>query len=298
MRLAKEGRLIPLDALGGRCPSFAEFVKDFWDFEKSEYLKSRKARGFITKSYAHSAGLITKSQILPTFGKKRLDTITQADVDKWLTNHVERGVKASTANKAFERLYTIMNWAVFKKQIPHNPCVGISKILGLKGWYVCDNYILVEKQYHHFGYVDTKTHSSRNIPLPPSMIKDLNWLKSINGNEFLFSKNGGERPLRLDYVSKNLKAALEKIGINRDEQTRRKLTNHSFRYFLNTLLINKNVSVKKIQAVTGHMNDMQTDHYTSVNALEFAEVLEVQATILDTSEDMAADDYEKGEGAA
>jgi integrase len=357
LALAKEGRLIPADAPGGRCPTMAAYAKDFWNMEKSEYLKSRMGRGTITESYADSCESVTKLYILPVFGKRRLDTITQSDIDKWLTNHdswevnsktkdgkEKKGVQAGTANKAFERLFTMMNWAVFKKLIRFNPCHGlkklavpkkkvdvlsfaearslfpadytrvwenrtyytlyklacctgmrISEILGLKGEYVYDNYILVHKQYNRYGYVDTKTHTSRNIPLPPSMINDLNWLKAINGNGFLFSDKGGVKPLEQNLVSEKLKEALEAIGISREEQKERKLTNHSFRYFLNTLLVNKNVNIKKIHAVTGHTNEPQTDPYTSVNALEFAEVLEVQETLLDTSGDEAIDECERVE---
>jgi integrase len=158
----------------------------------------------------------------------------------------------------------------------------IGELLGLKGSCVFDNCISVEAQYStRYGYRDTKTHTDRTIPLPDKMIHELNCLKEMHGKEFLFSENGGQKPVGYCKSSRMLKEALERIGISEEEQKRRHLTNHSFRHFLNTLLISKNVNITKVHAVTGHTNEDMTKRYTSVNALEFAEVLKVQESLLD-----------------
>jgi integrase len=328
--LLKEDKLVPLNMPGSRCPTLEEFARDFWDYEKSEYIRSRKGRSKITRTYAYNAANVTKNQILPVFGKRRLDTITQAEVDKWLTSYAERGLKAASMNSAFQRLQTMMNWAVFKKLIKFSPCNGIQKLvadkkkvevltleevnrlfpmeytdvwnsrifytlyklacctgmrigelIGLKGSCVFDNCISVEAQYSKaYGYRETKTHTDRLIPVPDKMIEELKCLKKMNGKEFVFSDDGGKEPVGYYQVSKNLRKALERIGISVEEQKRRNLTNHSFRYFLNTLLIDKNVNTAKIHAVTGHTNDDMTKRYTSIDALEYAEVLKVQENLL------------------
>jgi integrase len=277
--LLKTGSLIPLESPGGRCPTVAEFAKDFWDYDKSEYVRSRKGRGNITESYVIGGASVTKHHIIPVFGKRRLDTITQSEIDSWLTSYKDRKLKPASANRAFERLFTMMNWAVFKKIIKYNPCIGIKKLveekkkvevltmkemallfpndyanvwdhriycilymlaactgmrigelIGLRGCSVFDNCILVEGQFQKkYGFKDTKTHATRTIPVPPKMMDELNYLKQLNGQGYLFSENGGAEPVGLYYVNKNLRKALERIGIKSEEQKRRNLTNHSFR---------------------------------------------------------------------
>jgi integrase len=330
-RLMKAGKLIPLGTPGGRCPRMEEFGADFWDYDKSEYLISRKGRGPITRSYARTNQGRFKNHILPQFGKKRLDTIKTEEIDYWLTHYEEWGVSRGMANHCFKCLKTMLNWAVFKKLIPVNPCNGlqkllvppkkvevltidevrrlfprdyitvwnfelyyilyklafcsgmrISELLGLRGCCVLDNHILVEAQYNKDGLVDTKSHRSRNIPLPKGMIADLRHMQELNplGMGYLFSKTNGTLPVSYTAAVKHLRRALERIGISREEQKRRNLTNHSFRYFLNTLLIDRNVEVKKIQAVIGHCREKETDTYTSVDALHFGEVLQAQEELM------------------
>jgi integrase len=328
LALLKEDKLIPLGEPGGRCPTFEEFARDFWDYAKSPYIRSRRGRGDITRSYADQSASVTRKHLTPHFGSRRLDTITQNEVDDWLTSHEQREVSAVMANSAFSRLTTMMNWAVFKRLIPANPCQGlkklaveekivevptvaeikslfpedytavwdhrlfsvlyklacctgmrISELLGLKGECLFDTHILVHRQYNRYGYCDTKTHTSRNIPLHPKLIEDLKWLRAANNNGYLFSENGGELPVRYSEASKQLKTAFIRIGISEEEQKRRRLTNHSFRYFLNTLLVNRNINIKKIHAVTGHTNEKMTNHYTSFDALEFSEILDAQESL-------------------
>ncbi|MDR1248683.1 MAG: integrase, partial [Treponema sp.] len=65
-KLLREGKLVPKKEAG--VPTLREWAADFWDLEKSEYLKSRKGRGFITASYVKSARNYTNRQILPYLG--------------------------------------------------------------------------------------------------------------------------------------------------------------------------------------------------------------------------------------
>jgi hypothetical protein len=52
----------------------------------------QKGRKDITKAYADNCRKMTKNQILPYFGKTRLDKITSEDINQWLLSFKERTV--------------------------------------------------------------------------------------------------------------------------------------------------------------------------------------------------------------
>ena len=64
--------------------TFEVYAADFWDWEKSEYLKERRKRRNLTRAYADHAGKIVKGTIVPYFGKMRLDRITGEVIEKWM----------------------------------------------------------------------------------------------------------------------------------------------------------------------------------------------------------------------
>ncbi|MDR0473464.1 MAG: hypothetical protein LBH43_07330 [Treponema sp.] len=55
-------------------------------------------------------------------------------------------------------------------------------------------------QYDDYGYRPTKTKGKHNLPLPASVIEELKELKAINGNGFLFSADGGGKPVVRQYT--------------------------------------------------------------------------------------------------
>jgi len=59
--------------------------------------------------------------------------------------------------------------------------------------------------------------------------------------------------------------ALEIIGIDKAERKRRNITFHSWRHFLNSLLINSKIPIQKIQSITGHMTAQMTSHYYHID---------------------------------
>ncbi|HUX13288.1 MAG TPA: hypothetical protein VMW87_09675 [Spirochaetia bacterium] len=77
---------------GKRNMPFGEFVGDFWDFEKSEYIRGKLARGQqIGRSHAKtSAGYITR-HVLPYFGERKLVSIRTVNIDRWMMGLLEKG---------------------------------------------------------------------------------------------------------------------------------------------------------------------------------------------------------------
>ena len=162
-------------------------------------------------------------------------------------------------------------------------CTGlrIGELRGLRGEFVFDKCIYIKGQYTRFGYVDyTKTKHNRTIPIPPVMRGLLDDLLAVNGSGFVFSEDGGKKPITTDLINRGYNRALKKIGISYQEKLKRNLSFHSWRHFLNTLLLTSNIGLSKVQAVTGHLSNGTTDHYTHFDTSKFTEVMDVQTNLL------------------
>jgi integrase len=168
-------------------------------------------------------------------------------------------------------------------------CTGmrIGEVLGLRGEFVYADSIKVNGQYGQHGYGETKTREPRIIPLSPVILDGLRRIAEINGNGYLFSTDGGAKPISRYFFNKYLKIGLAEIGIDKDEKKRRNLTPHAWRHFLNTSLRAKGVADAKVQAITGHKTQDSTERYTQFRTEEFTEVRDIQNTLLLTDNTMA-----------
>jgi integrase len=161
-------------------------------------------------------------------------------------------------------------------------CTGMrcSEILGLRGEFVFDDHLFLCGQYDKYGYRETKTKIKHHIPLTAELVSDLRMLKRINGDGFIFSLDGGVTPVKDWYLRDGLYRALKQIGISREEQVERGLHLHAWRHFLNTELQRAGLTVRIVQAVTGHKTERMTEYYTHFNSMDFGEVPNVQAALL------------------
>jgi integrase len=156
----------------------------------------------------------------------------------------------------------------------------IGELLGLRGEYVLDDYILVCGQCGKFGYKkSTKTKLNRKIPLMPEMIGLLRKLAEKNGSGFVFSKDGGVTAVVRDYIVRGFSAALEKTGIGRAEAKRRGLTFHGWRHFLNTELLQYGLTLEQVQGVTGHISKKSSAVYTHIDPRQITDVIKAQEVI-------------------
>jgi integrase len=161
-------------------------------------------------------------------------------------------------------------------------CTGmrIGEVLGLRGECVFADFIRVQGQYGKHGYGPTKTRSARSIPLTAQIMNGLRKLAEVNGNGYLFSSDGGAKPISRYYFNKYLTSALASIGIDEGEKKKRNLTPHAWRHFLNTNLRASGVADAKVQSITGHKSQSMTDRYTHFYSEEFNEVRNIQETLL------------------
>ena len=327
-KLLKEGTLVPKK---GNIPIFAEYAKDWWDWENCEYLKKRRKRHILTQAYAELYRRNLINVILPYFGKVKIDKITSEDIERFLDYLIiEKKYKNATANSYFGTLKTMLKEAVNRNLIAQSPAENIGKlltpkkeikiittqefkklfttdwrriwgdnriaytanklaaltgmrageVLGLKGCYVYEGHIFVCKQYGKYGYQDTKTRDKHNIPLPDSLIDELNELKKINGDGFLFSVDGGAKPVSMSSFARYFRSALQNIEISKKEIAARKLSLHGWRHFFNTEMLKSGLSIPQAQAVTGHRSRQMTELYFHFDPAEFAKAKEVQETLL------------------
>jgi integrase len=156
----------------------------------------------------------------------------------------------------------------------------IGEILGLRGEFVYDNYILVCGQYPKYGYLPhTKTKKDRTIPLMPEMIGLLRKLMVKNGKGFLFSSDSRAVPVSQTYMRAALNDGLKKIGIDKKEALRRGLTLHGWRHFVNIDLLVQGLTTEQVQSVTGHKSKGMTERYSHIDPRQIADVIKAQEKI-------------------
>ena len=155
-----------------------------------------------------------------------------------------------------------------------------SEILGLKGCYVYDEHIFVCMQHDEYGYRPTKTKDKNNIPLAGDMMSELKELKSMNGDGFLFSLDGGATPISRQNMYKYFHKALRNIGFTDNEISERHLHLHAWRHFCNTEMLKGGLTVKQVQAITRHKSERMTDWYNHFDPTEFSKAREVQEALL------------------
>ncbi len=106
----------------------AEFSVGWWDRRTCEYLKSRMTRRKISTSYEREGKRNLVQDILPAFGKKKLDAITSHDIDAWMVAYVARGRAGQSVNRMFAILKIMLDQAVKKGYIDRNPCGNVKRV--------------------------------------------------------------------------------------------------------------------------------------------------------------------------
>jgi integrase len=103
-------------------------------------LKTKKVEKIFTQAYADNCRKMVKNQIIPFFGKTRLDRITSEDINQWLLGFKERTVvnadgkeetrsyKNTYANTVFGTFWLMLNEAVNRRIIKINPAAAVKKL--------------------------------------------------------------------------------------------------------------------------------------------------------------------------
>ena len=326
--MLKQGKLLPKVE---KEILFKDFAKDFWDYDKSVYIRRRLARGgSFTQSFALSRLQSTNKHIIPYFGDMKLDTIRPKYVEDWLLGFIDKGYAPQTANQNLLTLRIMLDEAVRQEYIPVNPCDKVERLCkrtrergiltlhevkellhpdnynkywdnpyayagnftaaltglregevrALRAEDIHSDYILVSHSYDlKFGLKDTKTHKTREVPIPDMLYKLLQQLGQGHPG-YIFSYDGGKTPLNVSML-RSLYRALERLGISEQQRKERNICFHSWRHFFNTTLRAGNISDSKTQAITGHSTLEMTEHYTHFTHEDLKEVNRIQIGIIE-----------------
>lgn len=318
-----------LDALP-KYPLFKEYVKDWYVYDKCQYIQKRLMRGFhFTRSYADGKRRELERHILPYFKNFHIDEIDEKNVEEWimkLKTKFELG--NSTINNILKCLKLILSEGYKNGDIPKDVAkkisllkndskshgvftdsevsvlfdenalkkiwsdsllhYGLNKLASKTGMRIGEIQALKKQNIHKdhilvahtwvakYGLKDTKTHKDRIVPISPEMyilLQDIA-LTQPKG-DYIFSVDGGRSPISRTSVMKKLRISLRRIGVTNDVQKERNLSFHSYRHYVNTLLVTSGVPISVVQSIIGHVNDdKMTEHYTHVQLKDQMKVLE------------------------
>ena len=109
---------------------FSSYLFEFWDFEKSEFIKRHLAHGHsMTKRHADMMKGLVKNYWRPYFGEE----ITVQELDKAVLDDfffylkTERGLKGGTVNKVINCGSRALRYLFENKKIDFNPMAGVER---------------------------------------------------------------------------------------------------------------------------------------------------------------------------
>ncbi|MDA3939073.1 MAG: tyrosine-type recombinase/integrase [Spirochaetia bacterium] len=124
-KLFKEDALIP--NRGGNI-TFAKYSENWWVWDKCEYVRYRLSRRELSRTYIDSSSANLRLNILPYFGKMKLEAITNYDIEKWLSSFAFKGLSNLTANINLSCLNIMLTDAIRRGLLDSNPADNVSPL--------------------------------------------------------------------------------------------------------------------------------------------------------------------------
>jgi integrase len=125
--LKRKGLLKEFTVTGSsRDVDFPSFLKNFWDFDSSPYVKEklRKNHG-IHKNYTIGQELIIEKYWVPFFRGRLLGSITRQDIDEFIDDISERKLSAARKNSVLKAGTIPLRWAFFKEMLGNDVAKNI-----------------------------------------------------------------------------------------------------------------------------------------------------------------------------
>ena len=102
------------------------FLTDFWDYDKSKYVRGKLARGgTISRTYCRIMRYTVNKFVKPTFEGRRIRTLTAEDFDDWMADLADEDVSAGTINRARTGISVALNHLVAQRRLPWNPLTAV-----------------------------------------------------------------------------------------------------------------------------------------------------------------------------
>jgi integrase len=108
---------------------FAEYAEGWWVWDTCKYLKKRRKRHNITRSYADNNKKMMTNQLIPFFGKMAIGRITPEEIENWIDYMAEQGYQNTYTNTIFGTLKTMMIEAVARKIITSDPTENMERLV-------------------------------------------------------------------------------------------------------------------------------------------------------------------------
>jgi integrase len=161
-------------------------------------------------------------------------------------------------------------------------CTGMraGEIQALRAMDFTETSIIVEHSWveRYQKLKCTKTGIVREIPIHPMLRGVL--LSGKLPTDFIFTMEGRDRPIYRSCLLDNLRRALERSGISRQEQKERNICFHSWRHYLNTRMRVAGIPDVVTRQVTGHTTEEMTERYTHISADDAIGVLALQSALM------------------
>jgi integrase len=126
----------------------------------------------------------------------------------------------------------------------------------------------------------TKTGRARNVFIPQPVVEALNLLIKTNpcpmtAESFIFyADKSSAYPTEPKIITENFYKTMALIGISEESRKLRNISFHSHRHFLNSLLINANIPLQKIQSITGHLTAEMSQHYYHLDDMKDVQMVQ------------------------
>ena len=133
-----EGKIpVPKAAPGNVREELVAFLTDFWDCEKSKYVRGKLARGgAMSRAYCKIMGHTVNKYVRPTFEGRRIRTLTADEFEDWMADLADDDVPAGTINLARTSVSVALSHLVTLRRLPWNPLTAMKpykEIYGKRG---------------------------------------------------------------------------------------------------------------------------------------------------------------------
>ena len=204
---------------------------------------------------------------------------------------VERGILSA---EEFRRVF-LVSWedprAYYASALAAVTGCRLGEVLALRRSNIDPNKLLVTvtRSYdsaERLMGTTTKNGRSRMVTIPLAVCRGMETLSAANPHRgedplVFWADNTPDKPCDYKLVTRGLYKALAQIGIDEVERTRRRLSFHSWRHWLNSQLVEAHVPAEKIRMVTGHSSSDMTLLYYHARVDAMADVRDVQTRMLE-----------------
>jgi integrase len=130
-----EGKIpVSKAAAGNVREDLIAFLTDFWDYDKSKYVRGKLARGgTISRAYCKIMGYTINKYVKPTFEGRRIRTLTADEFDDWMADLAADEAPAGTINLARQCVSVALNHLVTLRRLPWNPLSAVKPYKEVNG---------------------------------------------------------------------------------------------------------------------------------------------------------------------